>query len=187
MSHFAIAARKKFIDLTFEHELGSLVFEFDLIKMDQIVSNLIGNALKFTPKDGSVWVALEYSGGNVVLSVADTGQGIPKENQSMVFERFYQVDSKLSRSHEGMGIGLSLTKDFVELHGGTISVESGKNEGSVFTVKIPVPQLLEGSPSKSDSTQYHDLNEFEPDRINVKKKLLLVEDNRELRVHIAEV
>lgn len=102
--------------------------------MDQIVSNLIGNALKFTPKDGSVWVALEYSGGNVVLSVADTGQGIPKENQSMVFERFYQVDSKLSRSHEGMGIGLSLTKDFVELHGGTISVESGKIDGSVFTV-----------------------------------------------------
>jgi signal transduction histidine kinase/DNA-binding response OmpR family regulator len=187
VSHYSVAARRNFIDLTFEHQEAAVWFEYDPIKLDQVVSNLIGNALKFTPKNGSVWISLAVNKGTVELTVADTGSGIPEESLDRIFERFYQVDGGLTREHEGLGIGLSLTKDFVELHGGTISVRSQQGEGAVFTVSIPAPEIGDTAPAPEEAALYHDLTEYDVASDTEMKTLLLVEDNRELRKHIVDV
>ncbi|MEQ9104802.1 MAG: ATP-binding protein [Rhodothermales bacterium] len=180
VSHFSHAARKKGIDLTFEHDQAALWSRFDAIKMDQILSNLIGNALKFTSSGGSIWVILNAVEERTVrLTVADSGEGIPPTLVDRVFERFFQVDDELTRTHEGLGIGLALTRDFVELHGGRISVQSEVGSGSVFTAEFPQMLLHEGL--AASHALYHDLSEYEPGLSGPKKKLLVVEDNAELR------
>lgn len=102
--------------------------------VELILNNLLSNAFKYTPKGGSIVVALNMDGENLSIKVSDTGQGIPPEKQTLVFERFYQVN------HEniGSGIGLSLVKKLVDLHHGTIELTSSVGKGSVFTVCLPV-------------------------------------------------
>jgi signal transduction histidine kinase/serine phosphatase RsbU (regulator of sigma subunit)/FixJ family two-component response regulator len=103
---------------------------------EKIVLNLIGNALKFT-FTGGARVRTSAAGGRARFTVADTGTGIPEDEVPHLFERFHQVHGARSRSHEGSGIGLSLVKDLVELHGGTITVDSVPGRGTEFTVEIP--------------------------------------------------
>ena len=122
---------------------------FDVKKIDKVFYNLLSNALKFTSKGGSVTMRVWDDppphpgplpqGGEETLkiSVEDTGIGIPKDKIDKVFERFAQVEEGSTRSHEGMGIGLFLVKDFVEQHGGTVEVQSEPGKGSVFTVTLP--------------------------------------------------
>src|SRR4029434_2777747 len=101
------------------------------------------NAIKFTPSGGTVHVALAKDGESARLLVRDSGPGIPPDQIVHVFERFYQVDESATRTQPGTGIGLSLVKELVELHGGTIRVESG-DAGTTFTATIPVGELAEG-------------------------------------------
>ncbi|KIJ24325.1 hypothetical protein M422DRAFT_274935 [Sphaerobolus stellatus SS14] len=110
---------------------------------EKIVFNLIGNAFKYTI-EGSIWVRLRFEPGQIRFTVRDTGVGIPKDDIPKVFQRFHRVAS-ISRSHEGTGIGLSLTKELVRLHGGTIMVDSATvadsrdgSHGSIFTVLLPL-------------------------------------------------
>ncbi|MFJ8691721.1 SpoIIE family protein phosphatase [Streptomyces roseolilacinus] len=103
---------------------------------EKIVLNLLGNALKFT-FEGSVRVAVRAEDGHAVLTVADTGIGVPAKEVPRLFERFHRVESALSRSNEGSGIGLALVREFVGLHGGTVSVDSTLGEGTRFTVRLP--------------------------------------------------
>ncbi len=105
---------------------------FDRDKVEKILNNLLSNAIKFTPQGGSVKVSLKSEGNDnqfIRISVTDNGIGIPKEQLSKIFDRFYQVDNRLSKEYEGTGIGLSLTKELVELHKGKISVESHEGQG----------------------------------------------------------
>jgi signal transduction histidine kinase len=105
----------------------------------QIAINLLANAVKFTPKGGSVTVEMNAGDSNVEFSVVDTGIGIAKEHVASVFELFRQVDSSIRRRHEGTGLGLAITKRLVELHGGTITLESELAVGTKVRVVLPGP------------------------------------------------
>jgi signal transduction histidine kinase len=107
-------------------------------KVKQIMLNLLSNAVKFTPEGGRVSVAAKANGEAIEISVADTGIGIAPEDQQAVFEEFKQVGRDYTRKAEGTGLGLALTKRFVELHGGTISLTSALGKGSTFTFTLPL-------------------------------------------------
>jgi len=106
-------------------------------KLKQILLNLLSNAVKFTPDGGRIDVHARRDDGNAVISVRDTGIGIALSDQAVVFEEFRQVGTSTGK-HEGTGLGLTLTKKFVELHGGRIWLESAPGKGSTFTFSIPI-------------------------------------------------
>jgi len=110
----------------------------DRDRLQQVVWNLLSNAIKFTPPGGSVSVRADRHDGKVHISVRDSGIGIPIEHQPYIFQRFWQADASVSREHGGLGIGLALARHLVEMHGGSIAVESqGPGTGAVFTVTLP--------------------------------------------------
>jgi len=114
--------------------------EADRQKMYLVVANLISNAVKFTPESGFIMISLGRQGQNIYLQVADTGIGIPKGQRNKIFEDFYQVGDTLTRRFEGMGLGLSITKGMVDVHNGSLAVDSVEGKGSLFTVKFPISQ-----------------------------------------------
>ena len=122
-------------------ELGVVMVDRD--KLEKIVLNLQFNALKFTPAEGRVELRLERQGDELILKVSDTGIGIPKDKLPQMFQRFMQVDTSSRRKYQGVGIGLALVKEMVEVQGGQVSVESVEGQGSTFTVRLP---YLEASP-----------------------------------------
>jgi PAS domain S-box-containing protein len=130
-------AVRKGLALSFREEPAGLRVRCDRVKLLQILYNLLSNAVKFTAAGGSVRVESERREGAVHFRVIDTGVGIPADALELIFEEFRQVDARLSREYGGTGLGLALTKKYVELHGGTITVESQEGKGSVFTFMIP--------------------------------------------------
>lgn len=119
--------------------------EADFEKIRHVLENLCGNAVKFTPEGGSVKLQMAYHPecGEVWIKVSDTGIGIAKADQQRIFERFVQADSSPSRKYNGTGLGLSLAKEYTEMHGGSLSVESELGVGSTFAVRIPVERREE--------------------------------------------
>jgi PAS domain S-box-containing protein len=111
-------------------------------RLQQVVWNLVNNAVKFTPKGGRIQIALERIDSQIEISVSDNGQGIPPELLPTVFERFRQGDASTTRRAGGLGLGLAIAKQIVELHGGTIQAESdGEGQGATFRVRLPVSPL----------------------------------------------
>ncbi|HLM03003.1 MAG TPA: ATP-binding protein, partial [Pyrinomonadaceae bacterium] len=111
----------------------------DADRLQQVVWNLVSNAVKFTPKGGRIQVRLERINSHVEISVSDTGQGIAPEFLPYVFERFRQGDSSIARRYGGLGLGLAIVRQLVEMHGGTVSATSpGENQGATFTVTLPL-------------------------------------------------
>jgi signal transduction histidine kinase len=106
-------------------------------KLKQVMLNLLSNAVKFTPASGEILVAARLVGSSIEVSVADSGIGIAPEDQPRVFEEFRQVGSDAARKAEGTGLGLALAKRFVELHGGSIRLQSAVGRGSTFTLTLP--------------------------------------------------
>ena len=131
----------KNISIVFDTEIEERVMAFDADAMERIILNLLSNAIKFTLSGGKIEVTIYNKVTSVVISVKDTGIGIPIEKQSSIFEKFIQVDKSLSRNREGSGIGLSLVKELVVIHNGTIDLESTLDNGSEFRVEIPVKLL----------------------------------------------
>lgn len=119
------------------HESATHPFSADPQRVRQILVNLLSNAIKFTASGGHVVLRLWGNESDVFLQVVDSGIGIPVEYRSVIFEKFQQLDFYRRRNYEGTGLGLALTKQLVELHGGTIEVESVLGEGSTFTVHLP--------------------------------------------------
>ncbi|HLB13957.1 MAG TPA: GAF domain-containing protein [Burkholderiales bacterium] len=113
-------------------------FRGDERKLKQVVLNLLSNAVKFTPSGGAVSVVAKQVDGSAEIAVSDTGVGIAPRDQEAIFEAFRQVGTDVTRKREGTGLGLALTRRFVELHGGTIRVESAPGKGSTFTVRLPI-------------------------------------------------
>jgi CheY-like chemotaxis protein len=129
--------RRHDIELNLPQE--PLCVEGDPARILQIQENLLNNAAKYTPPDGRIKVDVLREGDEAVVSVSDNGQGIPPDMLSAIFELFVQGPKSLARTEGGMGIGLSLARVLVELHGGSLSVESaGKGQGSAFTMRLPV-------------------------------------------------
>ncbi len=153
----------------------------DPTRLRQVLINLIGNAVKFTEK-GEVAMRVEAAPGmqagteNIVISVSDTGIGIPLEKQESIFEKFTQADSSITRKYGGTGLGLAIAKTFIEMMGGTITVQSMPREGSVFTARltmsrIAVPKKKKKEPGKTKNDP-EELKVRQGDRASV----LLVED-----------
>jgi two-component system sensor histidine kinase/response regulator len=115
-------------------------FQADPLRVQQICLNLLSNAIKFTPEKGQVTMRVRVSSTTAILQVEDTGIGIPPEQRSLLFQKFKQLDASYHRKYEGTGLGLALTKQLVELHGGTIEVDSKVGVGSKFTVFLPLPR-----------------------------------------------
>ena len=110
----------------------------DAMRFKQMLMNLAGNAIKFTPEGGRVDVSASLAGDVAEISVTDTGVGIAAEDHEAVFEEFRQVGTDYAKKHEGTGLGLTLSRRFVELHGGRIWVKSELNQGATFTFTLPV-------------------------------------------------
>lgn len=109
-------------------------------RMQQVIWNLLANAIKFTPEGGKVRIVAEQVGSAIEIAVTDNGDGIPSDILPRIFDRFRQGDASTSRKYGGMGLGLSIVKQLVELHGGTVEAHSeGKGRGSRFIVRLPVP------------------------------------------------
>ena len=115
--------------------LGAVLADRD--KLEKIVLNLMFNALKFTPAGGRVSLRAEKQGEEFVLIVSDTGMGIAEKNLPFVFDRFWQADGSSKRKYQGVGIGLALVKELVEIQGGKVTVESQEGKGTTFTVRLP--------------------------------------------------
>ncbi len=128
-----------------EHELSvtlprqAIYIEADRVRLTQVLMNLLTNAAKYTPKPGGIWLNVEPAGGHVLVRVKDTGVGLSAESLAHVFDMFYQVDRSYTRSEGGLGLGLTLVRQLVEMHGGTIEARSpGINQGSEFIVRLPI-------------------------------------------------
>ncbi len=117
-----------------------VTIEADRARLEQVITNLLANACKFTPADGKVSVQARDLGAEVQISVSDTGIGIPADQLGRIFERFYQVDGTATRSYRGTGLGLTICKHIVEYHGGRIWVESEEGKGSTFHFVLPKSQ-----------------------------------------------
>jgi signal transduction histidine kinase len=109
----------------------------DSTHLRRVFDNLVSNAFKFTPAGGTITLRLQATGENVHIQVADSGEGIPEDKVGRIFERFYQVEGGSKRRHKGTGLGLTLVKEIVEAHRGTVSVRSQLGEGTAFTILIP--------------------------------------------------
>ena len=125
-------------EMSFEHHIDDDVWvQGDDQQLGLMIRNLLDNAIRYTPERGAVTTTVSANGDDAVLSVSDTGMGIPLKAQARVFERFYRVDKDRSRDRGGTGLGLSIVKHVAELHGGHVSLDSELGEGSTFTVRLP--------------------------------------------------
>jgi len=151
----------KDITLTFDTDVEEKIIACDPDKIERIMLNLLSNAIKFTKENGKILVSIMGKLDSVRISIKDNGIGIPKEKQHMIFERFKQVEKTLSRSNEGSGIGLSLVKALVEIHGGTIVVESEYRRGTEFIIDLPAKLVSEKNIIKN--------NDFEVDQVSIER------------------
>jgi hypothetical protein len=128
----------------------------DAGRLQQVVWNLLTNAIKFTPRGGRVQVILERVNSHLELNVTDTGEGIEPEFLPYVFERFRQADASTTRRYRGLGLGLSIVKHLVELHGGSVHVKSpGKSRGSTFVVTFPLAPMTDESDNDERKGRQH--------------------------------
>lgn len=147
----------------------------DSTRMNQVFGNLLSNAIKYTEPGGRIWLTVVRQGSNVVVNLKDTGVGIPPDKLDSVFEMFTQIDRSVERSQGGLGIGLSVVKRLVEMHGGSVAAYSqGEGCGSEFVVRLPI--LLERSKLKTPIV--------EPAR-TTSRRILVVDDNRDAAASLA--
>lgn len=201
--HFESLADTRQIRLQIEAE-GALRGQVDLEKLQRVLLNLMSNAFKFTPNGGVIRCTLRQEGTNVVLQIADSGPGIPPAYREVVFDRFRQIDGGSTRHHGGTGLGLAIVRDFVELHGGQVSITEAPEGGAMFTLRLPIKapvdaeiialpvntQLLSEA-ARHASTEFQVFTNTATANseagINEEKALvLIVEDNPEMNQFIRE-
>ena len=152
-------AKQNNIDLIFDTNVEEKIMAFDLEKLERIMLNLLSNSIKYNKAQGQIEVLLNDCNDTFVITVKDTGVGIPSDKLMYIFERFRQVENRFNKSTEGSGIGLSLVKDLIEIQGGTIEVKSELGVGSEFIIKLPVKILSDDSNIDKVyfNNDYHDL------------------------------
>ncbi|MDC0674790.1 hybrid sensor histidine kinase/response regulator [Nannocystis radixulma] len=167
-------------ELTLDVPPEPVFVEADLIRLAQVFANLLGNAAKFTPAGGHIWVTVEPRCDEVMVRVKDSGIGIKPEMLPRVFDLFAQVSDALERSQGGLGIGLSLVKQLVEMHGGAVEASSpGLDRGSEFTVRLPIaaaPAVPAGPPAPTRAALE-----------DVGHRVLVVDDNRDAAISLADI
>lgn len=182
--NFQLTITEKKLHFKYNSDIASLFIFFDHDKLRKMVNNLLSNAIKFTPESGKICLLLETKpeeGRNyIVISVSDTGKGIPDDEQSRIFERFHQISAE--QDSGGSGIGLHITKEYATMHQGKITVQSKVGEGSVFSIFIPIDLIPQNKPvNNMNVIETVHANSDEP-----LKKILVVEDNDEFRTYIVE-
>lgn len=202
-------AEKRNIYFTFHSDISQLFTFFDADKLDKVLFNLLSNAFKYTPDYGSISLKLDekepkdipfngLTGKYIEIKISDSGFGIPKESLDKLFHPFQQVNTNKPIGSAATGIGLSLTKELVDLHHGFISVNSEVNKGSTFTVFLPIKNNLEvnmQNPEMETSEESVNLDlpgDISPEQVNVSEKglsgskplILIVEDNSDLRAFL---
>jgi PAS domain S-box-containing protein len=160
-----------------------IVLDADPVRLGQVLTNLLGNAVKYTPHGGRIELAAERDGARVRLSVRDSGLGIPPDKLDTVFEMFGQLDRSLETGYRGLGIGLTLVKALVHMHGGTIEAQSeGLGKGSVFNVWLPIAVGTEASSAA------HVPRDPAPEVRSIANcRVLLVDDNRDVACSLARL
>lgn len=197
-------SEKKNIHLIFFSTIEKLWMAFDEDKVGKVIMNLLSNAFKFTPEGGRVDVSLDMLPAEgdcpeqLEIKISDTGVGIADADKELIFERFYQIQPKEGQKSSGSGIGLHLVKEFVSLHGGTVTVLDNVVKGSVFIVMLPVVRSQEEQEKKSDLTQevvevtpQESLNEVtgEEETENAGSKqpvVLIVDDSNDFRLFMRD-
>jgi signal transduction histidine kinase/ActR/RegA family two-component response regulator len=168
------AARNVSIEL--QDHVSSLPTMADPVRAEQIVSNILTNAVKYTPEGGHIVVALDRDDTNAIICVSDNGVGIAPERIGTIFELFAQAENAIGRSQGGMGIGLALVRNLVELHGGSIAAKSdGIGHGSEFTVRLPLATAAEASASEMPRQT------ATPTPPGIERRIVIVEDNADIR------
>jgi signal transduction histidine kinase/DNA-binding response OmpR family regulator len=202
LAFHSFAERKK-ISLKFGPKQKEIFFFLDKDKLDKILNNVLSNALKFTPGGGCVNVEVEKNKDSVEISISDTGIGIPKEQLDKIFDRFYQVDQNISSEIQGTGVGLSLTKELVELHKGKILVDSEEGKGSTFKIVLPLgkdhllpneiveikkekEKIIPGFDSSFDEAIKNTVTIDSFENLST-PSLLIIEDNPDLRKYVTKV
>jgi len=200
ISHsFMDIADKKNIRFSFSSDIDSLEIYFDKDKIEKIFFNLLSNAFKYTHDNGAVSVNLTYNPpannedeGTLAIEIKDTGIGIPAGMQEKIFERFFQTDVPQSMVNQGTGIGLAITKEFVRLHNGIITVKSEPEQGTCFTVLLPAKKIYDPSARTAISlvpTEESAVKQMIPEETQKsgrKKTILVVEDNEDIRFYLKE-
>jgi signal transduction histidine kinase/ligand-binding sensor domain-containing protein/DNA-binding response OmpR family regulator len=203
---FTSYAERKRITLKFNSEEDEIIVYLDRDKVEKIITNILSNAFKFTPDGGRIEVTLNREDNYANVIVSDTGIGIPKEKLARIFDRFYQVDGSHTREQEGTGIGLSLTKELVELHKGKIEVESEEGKGTTVTISLPLgkehlkPEEIskaeeekEYEKEKERQGYYREIESKAEHKVGLEildketlPLLLIVEDNFDVRYYIKD-
>jgi signal transduction histidine kinase/ActR/RegA family two-component response regulator len=160
-------------------EQSAIPLEADVVRLEQVVTNLVTNAIKYTPRGGAVEVSLAREGESVSLVVRDNGVGIPSECLDGIFDLFSQAPTGLDRAKGGLGLGLTLVRSLVEMHGGTVVARSeGAGLGSTFTVRLPIGDRVAGEIRVSEATS---------PSIDPRIRIVLVEDNVDIRETLTEL
>jgi signal transduction histidine kinase/DNA-binding response OmpR family regulator len=166
---------------------------YDRVKVENIVYNLLGNAFKFSDDGAVIAFEAEFGERGLFLQVSDTGKGIPKEKLPFIFDRFYQVDIGNIRDTEGTGIGLSLSKDLIDLMDGTITVTSEVGKGTFFTILLPLQEIKTGPEMLLQSARTEKTmgpkNPFQLSKADTRDipRIMLVEDNDDMRYFLREL
>ncbi|HYG36983.1 MAG TPA: response regulator [Cytophagales bacterium] len=186
---FQALARQRDIQFQIHIPDDSLTMEFDVMKIETILMNLLSNAFKYTPAGGKVVINANQVNDRFEISVVNTGNEIPADLLEKIFDRFYQNDHK---EYDGSGIGLALAKELAQLHEGDLTVKSCKEHGNCFTLKLPVKQAEQISKANKNSnnlaTQVESRQKVNPFGTTERKPVaLVVEDNDELRNYIIKI
>ncbi|RZJ47990.1 MAG: response regulator, partial [Chryseobacterium sp.] len=167
---FQSYATDRNIKFSYTSEMQSLMMEFDSVKVQKILFNLLSNAFKYTPDGGSINLHIYKENKNVGVTISDTGQGIPENEKKHIFERFYQAEQ--SEENTGSGIGLHIVCEYITMHGGSISVKDNSPKGSIFTFKIPIQKV-----KKEELLQNFEI--IPEKKTDEKPVLLFVDDNKD--------
>lgn len=195
-------AERKRISFIFNSNDGEINAYIDSEKIESIVTNVLANAFKFTPEGGRVDLSVSRNDHAAIICVSDTGIGIPKDKLIKIFDRFYQVEGGYTRAGEGTGIGLALTKELVELHKGSIRIESEEGKGTDVFIHIPLgkkhllpEEILEKAicevraaeieiPLSKTEEIHKEEHEIDLSLESIRPSVLLVEDNSDVRTYI---
>lgn len=201
---FVRQAQVQHINYVFDCLDKQLEIYADREKLEIILYNLLSNALKYTPVDGSIKLLLEDVAGNVVIKVEDNGAGIPSGTGERIFDKFYKAERTKTSSREGFGIGLFLVKQFTEQHGGTISYESEEGQGTTFTLRLQkgrahfgadviiseteaAPQLIEALREDAETGRNNEKDEPLTELVSEKQSILIIDDDESIRQYLVRL
>lgn len=195
--YFKEQARIKNIEYNFHSEKEEILFPFDRNKMEIVLCNIISNALKYTNTNGIISLRISNDKEFCTISIKDSGIGLNKKSKSKIFDRYYQIKSTNTSNVVGSGIGLSFTKKIVELHSGTIEVESELNKGTEFIIKIPLNTNVIANKDHEQSRystevieNYKELESMDVRSLNITSfdnSILVIDDNEEIRNYLKQL